>query len=60
MSARMITPGQESGYTNEGDEMTRVAIIGNAGGGKSTMARKLAAARGLPYFAVDKFQWRPG
>ncbi len=40
--------------------MTRVAIIGNAGGGKSTMARRLAAARGLPYHALDLIQWRPG
>lgn len=29
--------------------MTKVAVIGNAGGGKSTLARALAAARGIPY-----------
>jgi adenylate kinase family enzyme len=40
--------------------MTRVAVIGNAGGGKSTLCRALAAARGLPYVAVDQMQWRPG
>ncbi len=40
--------------------MTKVAVIGNAGGGKSTMARALAAAHGLPYVAVDTLQWRPG
>lgn len=40
--------------------MTRVAIIGNAGGGKSTIARKLTAALGLPLYAVDQLQWRPG
>ena len=40
--------------------MTRVAVIGNAGGGKSTMARRLAAARGLPYHALDLIQWGPG
>ena len=40
--------------------MTRVAVIGNAGGGKSTLCRALAQARGLPHFAVDKIQWRPG
>lgn len=40
--------------------MTRVAVIGNAGGGKSTMARKLAAAQNLPYHEVDLLQWRPG
>lgn len=41
-------------------EMTRVAIIGNAGGGKSTLARRLGAARGLPYHALDLIQWKPG
>lgn len=40
--------------------MTKVAVIGNAGGGKSTLSRALAQARGLPYFAVDRIQWRPG
>ncbi|MBF6589360.1 MAG: flagellar protein FlaR [Ktedonobacterales bacterium] len=40
--------------------MTRVAVIGNAGGGKSTMARALAAAHQLPYHEVDVFQWWPG
>jgi adenylate kinase family enzyme len=40
--------------------MTRVAIIGNAGGGKSTLSRKLAQARGLPVHPIDHLQWRPG
>jgi adenylate kinase family enzyme len=40
--------------------MTRIAVIGNAGGGKSTLCRALSAARGLPYFPVDQIQWRPG
>lgn len=40
--------------------MTRVAVIGNAGGGKSTMCRALSKTHGLPYFAVDKIQWKPG
>ncbi len=39
--------------------MTRVMVIGNAGGGKSTMCRAICAAHGLPYFAVDKIQWKP-
>jgi len=38
----------------------RIAIIGNAGGGKSTLARALAAARDLPLTEVDKLLWRPG
>lgn len=40
--------------------MTRVAVIGNAGGGKSTLCRELSCARQLPYFPVGKMQWRPG
>ena len=39
--------------------MTRVMVIGNAGGGKSTMCRALSSAHALPYFAVDKIQWKP-
>jgi adenylate kinase family enzyme len=40
--------------------MTRVAVIGNAGGGKSTMCRKLSAALGLPLYPIDTLQWKPG
>lgn len=40
--------------------MTRVVVIGNAGGGKSTMCRVLSAVHGLPYYAIDKMQWQPG
>ena len=36
----------------------RIVVIGNAGGGKSTLARKLAAARKLAYVEVDRFLWR--
>lgn len=41
-------------------EPARIVVIGNAGGGKSTLARKLAARRRLPYVEVDAFTWRPG
>lgn len=40
--------------------MKRVAIFGNAGGGKSTLARDLAAITGLPLGVIDKLQYRPG
>jgi len=40
--------------------MTRIAVIGNAGGGKSTLCRRLSKARELPHFAADVLQWRPG
>ena len=38
----------------------RVAIIGNAGGGKSTLARRIGAALGAPVWSVDDVQWRAG
>ena len=40
--------------------MKRVAIFGNAGGGKSTLARELAAITGLPLAVVDMLQFREG
>ena len=40
--------------------MSRVVIIGNAGGGKSTLAQKLAQQRGLPHIEVDRLLWREG
>jgi adenylate kinase family enzyme len=40
--------------------MVRVAVIGNAGGGKSTMCRQLSEAQGLPLFPIDRIQWKPG
>jgi adenylate kinase family enzyme len=40
--------------------MTRVAVIGNAGGGKSTLCRAFSAAHGLPLHTIDAIQWRPG
>ncbi len=39
--------------------MTRVMVIGNAGGGKSTMCSAICAAHDLPYYAIDKIQWKP-
>lgn len=40
--------------------MKRVAIFGNAGGGKSALARELAGITGLPLAVVDKLQYRAG
>jgi len=39
--------------------MTRVALIGNAAGGKSTLARRLAAATQLALHHVDRLQYAP-
>ena len=38
----------------------RIAILGNAGGGKSTLARRLADELRLPLHEVDRLLWRPG
>ena len=40
--------------------MTRIAIIGNAGGGKSTISRKLREILDLPLHSIDQLQWLPG
>src|SRR5262245_61464818 len=40
--------------------MRRVAVFGNAGGGKSTLARRLAAATQLPLHVIDEMQFRAG
>ena len=40
--------------------MRRVLVIGNSGGGKSTLARKLGAKLGLPVIHLDVLFWRVG
>ena len=40
--------------------MRRVAVFGNAGGGKSTLARRLADITGLPLYVIDIFQYTDG
>jgi adenylate kinase family enzyme len=40
--------------------MKRVAVFGNAGGGKSTLARQLAAITGLPLHVIDQLQFKEG
>ncbi len=40
--------------------MKRVAVFGNAGGGKSTLARELAEITGLPLYPMDIIQFRNG
>lgn len=37
--------------------MQRVAVFGNAGGGKSTLARRLAEITGLPLYPLDLIQY---
>jgi len=38
----------------------KVAVFGNAAAGKSTLARKLAEATGLPLYPLDLIQFRVG
>lgn len=40
--------------------MKRVVITGNAGGGKTRLANRLAAATGLPLIFLDQLLWKPG
>lgn len=40
--------------------MKKVAVFGNAGGGKSTLARRLAELTRLPLYPLDMIQFRPG
>lgn len=40
--------------------MRKVAVFGNAGGGKSALARRLAKITGLPLYVTDIFQFPNG
>jgi adenylate kinase family enzyme len=40
--------------------MRKVAVFGNAGGGKSTLARRLAAVTGLPLYPIDIIKYPEG
>jgi hypothetical protein len=40
--------------------MRKVAVFGNAGGGKSTLARRLAEVTGLPLYPLDRIQFKAG
>jgi adenylate kinase family enzyme len=40
--------------------MVRVAVIGNGGGGKTTMCRLLSCALNIPFYPIDQIQWKPG
>ena len=40
--------------------MKKVAVFGNAGGGKSTLSKQLAAITNLPLYVLDKIKYRSG
>jgi adenylate kinase family enzyme len=40
--------------------MKKVAVFGNAGGGKSTLSKRLSQITGLPLYVLDKIQYPSG
>jgi adenylate kinase family enzyme len=40
--------------------MKKVVVFGNAGGGKSTLSKRLSEITGLPLYALDKIKFLPG
>ena len=40
--------------------MKKVAVFGNAGGGKSTLSKRLAETTGLPLHVLDKIKYQAG
>ena len=40
-------------------DMTRAVVVGNGGGGKSTLSRALAKRHNLTWCSVDQIQWAP-
>jgi adenylate kinase family enzyme len=51
---------RDSLYLMTKESMTRIAVIGNAGGGKSILSRRLSTALDIPLFPIDCIQWKPG
>ncbi len=40
--------------------MKKVAVFGNAGGGKSTLSKRLAEITGIPWTPLDSMKYEPG
>ncbi len=40
--------------------MKKVAVFGNAGGGKSSLSQRLADMTGLPWVPLDQMKYKPG
>src|SRR6185436_5260435 len=53
-------PAQSGRTWRQSVPMKRVAVFGNAGGGKSTLARRLAELTRLPLYPLDMIQFRAG
>ena len=50
----------KSNSVSKEPEMRRIAVFGNAGGGKSTLARQLAEITRLPLHSLDTIKYKPG
>ena len=50
----------ESSTVSRVPDMRRVAVFGNAGVGKSTLARQLASITRLPLHSLDTIKYKPG
>jgi adenylate kinase family enzyme len=40
--------------------LMRIAVVGTPGAGKTTAAKTMAAALGLPHIELDSIHWEPG
>ena len=55
-----LTLRRIGGHVDRARQMKRVAVFGNTGGGKSTLARRLADLTRLPLYPLDMIQFRSG
>jgi adenylate kinase family enzyme len=46
--------------SNDGIEMKRILITGNAGAGKSTLAKEVSSRLGIRLHGLDAIVWQPG
>ena len=52
--------GASGGHVDRACQVKRVAVFGNTGGGKSTLAKRLADLTRLPLYPLDMIQFRAG
>jgi len=57
---RIERGAQRAGDERSTDDMKRAVIIGNSGGGKSTLARRLSSAWHCHHIEIDGLLWQPG
>ena len=59
MSDAVADAGADAGADDRAGLGRRIAIVGTSGSGKTTVARRLAAALDLPHIELDALFWRP-